>query len=437
MGGLDAGFRSRGEELFQPSVPERANHFSTVARNDTGDCRWPDLPAPPQSQAPARHLPPSPRLHESSPIPPPETNQKCLIPTPCARGVPSTSRNSVETSPVTPGFRKRRFERSPLERRRMGRAKPQSSFQRSGNDNHLPAAKLIAGPEIRGHNDDEELRNSRHSQHRPGGSVGAGARGHRLPQSLAFGPGSPRPPCPSMPSPICSRRRLSVERPATGPTGRKATTGSLACGSARRRSAAVLWTPGYWGWWVALPILWHEGYWGPHVGFYGGINYGFGYGGVGFWGGRWEGDHFAYNTYAVMNVGIRGGIHSTLRRQYTTIVNSVNVHNHVSFNGGNGGIQAHASAQEQQWSHENHVAPTGEQMSHVRNAHADHSNFAAANGGHPVNAAFSRPGSNEEAVRSIGAPAARDGFGHANEVNTRQGNQQARTGSTAESIPAR
>ena len=59
-------------------------------------------------------------------------------------------------------------------------------------------------------------------------------------------------------------------------------------------------------------------------------------------------------------------------------------------------------------------------------AHADHSNFASANGGHPQNAAFSRPGSSAGAVRSVGAPAARDGFGNRNEVNTRQGNQQAR-----------
>jgi hypothetical protein len=65
----------------------------------------------------------------------------------------------------------------------------------------------------------------------------------------------------------------------------------------------------------------------------------------------------------------------------------------------------------------------------VQTAHADRSNFASANGGHPVNAAFSRPGTTAGAVRSIGAPASRDGFGHANEVNTRQGNQQSRINS--------
>ena len=78
---------------------------------------------------------------------------------------------------------------------------------------------------------------------------------------------------------------------------------------------------------------------------------------------------------------------------------------HTAFNGGAGGIQARPTTQEQQWSHENHIAPTAEQQNHVQTAHADHSNFASANGGHPVNAAFSRPGSTAGAVRSVGAPA--------------------------------
>jgi hypothetical protein len=56
-----------------------------------------------------------------------------------------------------------------------------------------------------------------------------------------------------------------------------------------------LWTPGYWGWGGGA-FFWHEGYWGPQVGFYGGINYGFGYWGHGYEGGRWDHDHFYYNT---------------------------------------------------------------------------------------------------------------------------------------------
>jgi hypothetical protein len=153
----------------------------------------------------------------------------------------------------------------------------------------------------------------------------------------------------------------------------------------RPPQVSVLWTPGYWGW-GGSAFIFHEGYWGPHVGFYGGINYGFGYGGVGFFGGRWDGGHFAYNT-AVMNVN-RTVIHNT----YVENVHVTNVGVHTSFNGGAGGIQARPSAQEQQWSHESHIPPTGEQQQHVQMAHADRSNFASANGGHPQNAAIPRVG---------------------------------------------
>ena len=182
----------------------------------------------------------------------------------------------------------------------------------------------------------------------------------------------------------------------------------------------VLWTPGYWGW-GGSAFIWHEGYWGPHVGFYGGINYGFGYGGVGFFGGRWDGGHFAYNT-AVVNVN-RTIVHNTY------IDNNYHVTNvgvHTAFNGGAGGIAARPTAEEQQWSHENHIAPTAEQQSHVQAAAQNRANFASANGGHPQNAAFSRPGSTAGAVAARSANPTRDGFGHANEVNTRQGNQQSR-----------
>jgi WXXGXW repeat (2 copies) len=156
----------------------------------------------------------------------------------------------------------------------------------------------------------------------------------------------------------------------------------------RPPQVGLLWTPGYWGW-GGSAFIFHEGYWGPHVGFYGGINYGFGYTGSGFWGGRWEGGHFAYNT-AVVNVN-RTIIHNTYVDNVH--VNNVNVTNvHTSFNGGNGGIQARPSQQEQQWTHESHVAPTSEQQQHVQTAHTDRTNFASANGGRPQNAAMSRVG---------------------------------------------
>lgn len=155
----------------------------------------------------------------------------------------------------------------------------------------------------------------------------------------------------------------------------------------RPPQVGLLWTPGYWGW-ANGAYLFHAGYWGPHVGFYGGVNYGFGFGGFGFGGGRWEGGHFAYNT-AVVNVNTTV-IHNTYVDR--TVINNVNVGTHTSFNGGAGGIQARPSAQEAMAEHENHVAPTAEQQSHVQLAARDRSNFASANGGRPQHAAMSSVG---------------------------------------------
>ena len=96
-----------------------------------------------------------------------------------------------------------------------------------------------------------------------------------------------------------------------------------------------LWTPGFWGW-GGSAFLWHGGYWGPHVGFYGGINYGFGYFGNGFEGGRWENNHFYYNT-AVVHVN-ETIIHNTYR---TTIIE--NNRSRVAYNGGQGGLNYRAN----------------------------------------------------------------------------------------------
>jgi hypothetical protein len=191
-------------------------------------------------------------------------------------------------------------------------------------------------------------------------------------------------------------------------------------------TVGVLWTPPYWGFEGGV-YAFHEGYWGPHVGFYGGVNYGFGYGGIGFVGGRWDGGRFAYNT-AVFNVG--GGVHNTYVDRTVVVNNTIINNNHTSFNGGPNGIQARPTAQEQQWSHENHMAPTPMQQSHFQAAQQNRANFASANGGHPAMAAFERPGSTAGAVAARGANPAlathRDGFGTGNEVNARQGNQQSR-----------
>jgi hypothetical protein len=153
----------------------------------------------------------------------------------------------------------------------------------------------------------------------------------------------------------------------------------------------ALWTPGYWGWGSGL-YAWHPGYWGPHVGYYGGVNYGFGYMGVGFAGGVWRGGVFAYNS-AVMHVGVGGGwggnrvyVDRTIVER-TTIVNNT----HVSYNGGPGGINHGATAEERVAMNEHHLAPTSYQAQHANAAMADHNSYAKFNGGHPQNLAVSRP----------------------------------------------
>src|SRR5579863_8103799 len=148
-----------------------------------------------------------------------------------------------------------------------------------------------------------------------------------------------------------------------------------------------LWTPGYWGW-GGGGYFWHAGYWGPHVGFYGGINYGFGYGGVGFFGGRWNGGVFAYNT-AVMHVNTTV-IHNTYVDR--TVVNNVTVNNHVSYNGGTGGVSARPTSSELAAEHEHHVAPTSMQTQHEHAASTNRALRASENHGKPAIAATAKPG---------------------------------------------
>lgn len=145
-----------------------------------------------------------------------------------------------------------------------------------------------------------------------------------------------------------------------------------------------LWTPGYWGW-GGSAYLFHPGYWGSHVGFYGGVNYGFGYGGVGYEGGYWNHGAFAYNR-SVNNINIVN-VHNVYNR--TVVVNN---YNRVSYNGGNGGIRARESAQEQAAMREHHFEPTSMQVSHRDAAGRDRNQFASVNGGRPHTMAISRVG---------------------------------------------
>ena len=211
-----------------------------------------------------------------------------------------------------------------------------------------------------------------------------------------------------------------------------------------------LWTPGYWAWggaeyywvpgtWVRPPrvgFLWtppwwgfaggvygfHTGYWGPHIGFYGGINYGFGYGGIGYEGGRWEHGVFAYNRV----VNNFGGVH--INNVYErTVVNNTTI-NHVAFNGGERGIQARPTQEQQAAEREQHIAATKSQTRHFEAARANPQLRASVNHGHPAIAATARPGQ----FKGPGVVAARD---HAKTGQARTG--QARAGARAERNPAR
>jgi hypothetical protein len=171
-----------------------------------------------------------------------------------------------------------------------------------------------------------------------------------------------------------------------------------------------LWTPPYWGW-ADGRFLFYEGYWGPQVGFYGGIDYGFGYFGEGFVGGRWDNGRFFYNR-AVVNVNVTN-IHNVYNE---TIVNRTE--NRVSYNGGNGGINARPSARDEQAMRERHIPPVSVQMQHIQAARGNRELRASANHGRPPIAATARPG----AFRGREAVAAREAGGPYNPPANRGGN---------------
>ena len=145
----------------------------------------------------------------------------------------------------------------------------------------------------------------------------------------------------------------------------------------------LLWTPGYWGW-VDGAYLWNDGYWGPEVGFYGGINYGFGYTGEGFYGGEWRGGAFYYNR-TVMNVS-RTNITNVYNR--TVVINN----NHVAFNGGEGGVRARPTPEQERFAHEHHTEPLPAQRQQVAAASRNRALLASQNHGRPAIAATAKPG---------------------------------------------
>ncbi len=140
----------------------------------------------------------------------------------------------------------------------------------------------------------------------------------------------------------------------------------------------LLWTPGYWGW-EGGAYRFHQGYWGTEVGFYGGINYGCGYAGSGFQGGRWQGRDFYYNRAVTNTSGSRA---TTVYNQAVTVNTT-----HVSFNGGQGGVQAAPTRREQQAAGARHLQPTAAQAQHLQLAGRDRQLLASENRGKPPVAA--------------------------------------------------
>jgi len=147
--------------------------------------------------------------------------------------------------------------------------------------------------------------------------------------------------------------------------------------------AGLLWTPGYWGW-SGDNYAFYPGYWSTDVGFYGGVNYGYGYGGDGYGGGRWQGGNFFYNS-SVNNIGS-----GHVRNRYAD-ASVVRQAGNVSYNGGDGGVQAQPSAQQTQFASERHVQPTSAQVAHVRSAAKDRGQLASVNGGRPATPAAATP----------------------------------------------
>jgi hypothetical protein len=194
----------------------------------------------------------------------------------------------------------------------------------------------------------------------------------------------------------------------------------------RAPRVGYFWTPGYWAY-SGNRFVFYEGYWGPQVGFYGGINYGYGYFGNGYDGGRWERDRFFYNR-SVNNVNITN-IHNVYN---TTVINRTT--SRVSFNGGNGGISARPTRQQETFARERHLAPVADQTQHRQLARVDREQRASVNHGRPAIAASARPGDFKdrvparEAGGSYNPPANRaagDQRGNRRDVQRPETNQQA------------
>ena len=198
----------------------------------------------------------------------------------------------------------------------------------------------------------------------------------RLPK-LAYRFHSVRLPCPSTSS-LFAPARVICGRLAIGPTiTMKVITTGVPGTWVEAPEVGVLWTPGYWAW-RRDGFFFNEGYWGPHIGFYGGIVYGFGYFGEGYEGGRWDNGRFFYNR-SVNNVNVTE-IHNVYN---TTVINNTTTVNRVSYNGGNGGINARPRSADEMAARDRHIPPVSVQAQHVQAARTNPQLRASVNRGKP------------------------------------------------------
>jgi hypothetical protein len=196
----------------------------------------------------------------------------------------------------------------------------------------------------------------------------------------------------------------------------------------------LLWTPPYWAW-ADTGFVFYDGFWAPEVGFYGGIVYGFGYFGRGYEGGHWEHGHFYYNV-VVNHVDVTI-IHNVYKAPAATNITV----NRVSYNGGEGGVNARPTPEELAVAHERHLPPVPAQTRHVQAARSNPQLRASANLGKPPLAATPKPGAFRDRAAvpatAAGAPYHPAGKGAATAPHTASG--AARTGAIIHpnDLPAR
>ena len=126
----------------------------------------------------------------------------------------------------------------------------------------------------------------------------------------------------------------------------------------------LLWTPGYWIF-VDARFVFHRGHWGRRIGFYGGIDYGLGFGGQGYQGGRWQGDRFYYNTAA------NDIADASMSNVYRQAVIERGAPGRASYNGGEGGVSARATAAELAAAQDPRTPPTLLQEQQARMAQSN------------------------------------------------------------------